>query len=540
MNKRINFTNSTHRLMALLGLLLCGGSAAFSASSTGAVAPPNLIYIIADDMGYGDIGAMNPESQIPTPNLDRLAGEGILFTDAHSSSSVCTPTRYNVLTGRYNWRTHLKRSVLNGYGKPLIDENRLTLASLCRDHGYRTAMIGKWHLGMDLPIVENGEGLPKKDRGNKYVDWSQPIGRTPTSNGFEYFWGHGASLDFPPYNYIENDRYLSQQVKYTTRKEFGQMTGMTGSAASIRSGWLGHNFDPVQTLEEFFDRSADYIVDAAEDAGKKPFFLYVPLTAPHTPIYPIDEFRGRSGLNTYGDFVMQIDAGVGRIMEAVEQAGIRENTLILYTADNGTSPKADFEVLAEKGHFPSGIYRGQKADIWEGGHRMPHILSWPAVIPPGTQTDRLTVLGDIVATMADILDADLPANAAEDSLSFLPVLQGRTDPTKEHAAIVNHAFDGQFAIRTRDWKLIFCPGSGGWSHPKDKAARQLGLREYQLYNMKLDPAESNNVIDEHPEQVAKLTALITRFVINGRSTPGPRQENDTPNDWDQLVWMNDD
>jgi arylsulfatase A len=515
-------------------LAVLTGCSATSDSAPEPTSPPNLIYIIADDMGYGDIKAMNPECKIATPHLDRLASEGIIFTDAHTTSSVCTPTRYNVLTGRYNWRTHLKKGVLNGYGKPLIPEDRLTLASLCRDQGYRTAMIGKWHLGMDLPIVDEGEGLPssKKARGrNLYVDWSQPVKRSPTSNGFDYFWGHVASLDFPPYNYIENQTFQSQEVKFTSRKEFEEMTG---SDSFMRAGWLGHNFDPVQTLEEFFNRSSDYI---RKQNNEKPFFLYVPLTAPHTPIFPIKEFQGKSGLNAYGDFVMQVDDGVGRIMKAVEDAGIANNTIILFTTDNGCSPQANFEELAEKGHSPNGIYRGHKADIWEGGHRVPHILRWPAVIKAGSESDRLTLLGDIVATMADILDVDLADNTAEDSLSFLPSLQGRRDPAKEHEGIVNHSVSGQFAIRTKEWKLIFCPGSGGWSKPKDAEARKQGLPEYQLYDMVNDPVESKNLVDKHPDKAKELTDLITRFIVDGRSTPGAPQKNDTPNDWEQLVWM---
>ncbi|MDF7806405.1 arylsulfatase [Pontiellaceae bacterium B12219] len=492
---------------------------------------PNIVYILTDDMGYGDVGALNPDCKIPTPNLDGMAAKGMAFTDAHTSSSVCTPTRYNVLTGRYNWRTHLKSGVLDGYGKPLIDEDRLTLASLCRDNGYRTAMIGKWHLGMELPLVDEGTGIPEGDKKNHYVDWTKSVKRTPTSNGFDYFWGHGASLDFPPYTYIENEDYTTQNVRYLTNKEIREDLKVT---TTFRPGWVGDDFDHFQTMDEFCDRAAAYIREADDS---KPFFLYVPLTSPHTPIIPTSEWKGKSGLNDYGDFVMQTDAGIGRILQALKDAGIEENTLVVFTADNGCSPRAEIDELQAKGHSPNYIYRGTKADIWEGGHRVPHLVQWPAQVKAGSQTDRLTVLGDIVATVADIVDVQLPDYAAEDSISFYDVLQGNDDPTQKHEAIINHSVSGQFAVRSKQWKLIFCPGSGGWSSPKDAQARKQGLPEYQLYDIVNDPQETNNLINEHPEVVEQLTALASDMVRNGRSTPGAPQKNDTPNAWKQLGWM---
>ncbi len=520
MNKRV--------IVAGLGLAVVAGAACAQANEA---KRPNIVYILTDDMGYGDVGALNPDCKIPTPNLDGMAANGMVFTDAHTSSSVCTPTRYNVLTGRYNWRTHLKSGVLDGYGKPLIDEDRLTLASLCRDNGYQTAMIGKWHLGMELPIVENGSGIPKGDKKNQYVDWSKPVKRTPTSNGFDYFWGHGASLDFPPYTYIENEDYTTQSVRYIANKEIRNDLKIT---TTFRPGWIGDDFDPFQTLDEFCDRAAAYI--RAAD-GSKPFCLYVPLTSPHTPIIPTSEWKGKSGLNDYGDFVMQTDAGVGRILQALKDKGFEENTLVIFTADNGCSPRAEIGELQKMGHSPNHIYRGTKADIWEGGHRVPHLMQWPARIKAGSQTDRLTVLGDIVATVADILDAEIPDTDAEDSMSFYDVLQGKDDPAKKHAAIIHHSVSGQFAIRSNQWKLIFCPGSGGWSSPKDGQARKQGLPAYQLYDLSNDPRETKNLINEHPEVAERLTKLATDFVKDGRSTPGAPQQNDTPNNWKQLGWM---
>jgi arylsulfatase A-like enzyme len=513
-------------------VLLVGLCLTVFAGIAGAQSRPNIVYILCDDMGYGDVAALNPDGKIKTPNLDEMAKNGMIFTDAHSSSSVCTPTRYNVMTGRYNWRTDLKSGVLSGYGKPLIAEDRLTVASLCHDNGYQTAMIGKWHLGMELPIVKNGTGIPKGDKSkNEYVDWSQPVKRTPTSNGFDYFWGHGASLDFPPYNYIENETYTSQNVRFITNEEIREDLQIT---TTFRQGWIGDNFDPFKTMDEFCDRAAAYIRKAD---GSKPFFLYVPLTSPHTPTIPTSLWKGKSGLNAYGDFVMQTDAGVGRILQAIKDAGCEENTLVIFTADNGCSPRAEIEELKKKGHSPNYIYRGTKADVWEGGHRVPHIVRWPAQIKAGSQTDRLTVLGDVVATVADIIGAELPDTAAEDSVSFYDVLLGKDDSAKKHKAIINHTVSGQFAIRTKQWKLCFCPGSGGWSDPNDSAARKKGLPEYQLYDLSADPCETKNLINDYPEVVEELTALATEFVTKGRSTPGVPQKNDTPNTWQQLGWM---
>ncbi|MGB0369970.1 MAG: sulfatase family protein [Opitutales bacterium] len=445
-----------------------------------------------------------------------------IFTDAHTSSSVCTPTRYNVLTGRYSWRTTLKRGVLNGYGPPLIAEDRLTLASLLQENGYKTAMIGKWHLGMSLPF----KGGKAKGKGPQ-VDWSQRIERTPTSNGFDYFWGHGASLDFPPYVYIENNHYTSQTVvQFPSEVDYKVPSKM-------RSGPIADNFDPFQTLDEFCDRTAQFI---RKQDGSQPFFVYVPLTSPHTPILPTSEWKGKSGIGDYADFVMQTDAGVGRILDALDEKGFAENTIVIFTADNGCSRTANFKNLESHGHKANGIYRGSKSDLWDGGHRVPHLVRWPARIKAGSTTDRLTVLGDIVDTMADIVGTEIPDNAAEDSLSFYPALIGKKDPSKEHEAIIHHSFSGEFAIRQGDWKLMFVAGSGGWTF-NDKKAKEQGLPTIQLYNMKEDPSETTNLQAQFPEKVEALRAVAKKFVLNGRSTPGAPQANDTGNQWPQLHWM---
>jgi len=478
---------------------------------------PNLVYILVDDMGYGDVSSLNPDSKIKTPNIDRLATEGMIFTDAHTSSSVCTPTRYNVLTGRYNWRTSLKRGVLDGYGPPLIQEDRLTFATLYQQQGYATAMIGKWHLGMGLPLS-----------GKKTVDWSKRIERTPTSNGFDYFWGHGASLDFPPYVYIENNHYTSTNVSETARGE------NIPSYGKMRKGPIADNFDPMQTLDEFCNRAADYILKADPE---KPFCLYVPLTSPHTPIYPTEEWQGKSGLNAYGDFCMQTDAGVGRILDALDERGIAENTIIIFTADNGCSRVANIKEMQAKDHYPSYIYRGSKADLWEGGLRVPHLVRWPDAIAAGSRTDRLTLLGDIFATVAEILAVDLPDNAGEDSFSYLSALKGEEGAdNRDH--IVGHSVSGLFSIRKGKWKLLYCAGSGGWTSPCEKEAAKQGLPKYQLYDLEADPGETTNLITSQPDVEKELTTLLTQLIEQGRSTPGaPQQNHNGINRWPQTNWM---
>ncbi|MHC5068404.1 MAG: sulfatase family protein [Planctomycetota bacterium] len=486
---------------------------------------PNIVYILADDLGYGDVSCLNPEGKIATPHIDRLAAEGMAFIDAHTSSSVCTPTRYNVLTGRYSWRTHLKTFVLNGYGEPLISEDTQTIGGILQAAGYDTAMIGKWHLGMGLPITGPGTGPDKKQ---PTVDYSAPLTRTPTSNGFDYFWGIVASLDFPPYNYIENERYLSTNVKWGDRKTLGIQSG-------FRAGPIADNFDPFTTLDEFCDRSAAYI---RNHSGEAPFFLYLPLTSPHTPIIPTEEWRGKSGIGAYGDFVMQTDAGVGRVLAAIDDKGIADNTIVIFTADNGCSGAAGFPELLAQGHNPSGQLRGHKTDIWDGGHRVPHLVRWPAAVAAGSTCDRLTVLGDIVATAAELVGHDLAADEGVDSRSFLASLRGlEPDPLTEHEAIIHHSVKGMFAIRTPRWMLAFCPGSGGGSAPKDDVAREQGLPEYQLYDMDADLAQQTNLIAQEPSVVAELSAMATRIVQQGRSTPGPAQANDGDPYWSQLVWI---
>jgi arylsulfatase A len=494
-------------------------------AAAGAGSKPNIVFILCDDLGYGDVACNNPEGKIRTPCVDRLASEGMRFTDAHTTSSVCTPTRYGVLTGRYNWRSRLQSGVLGGLSPRLIEPGRLTVASMLDQNGYHTACIGKWHLGMKWPLKSGAEGFGDRiEKGPEgwNVDYTKAITEGPNSVGFDYYFGIAASLDMVPYTFIENDHVTAVP---TVDKAFPMMPGKGGMT---RRGPGAAEFEAVDVLPTLTRKAVEYITRrTAPDADGKPFFLYLPYASPHTPIAPSPEWQGRSGLNPYADFVMQTDACVGEVLDALAARGAADNTLVIFTSDNGCSPQADFPALAKKGHDPSYIYRGHKADIWDGGHRVPFIVRWPGKVRPGTTSDQLVSLVDFAATCADILGVQLPDNAAEDSVSLLPILLGEADgPVRE--ALVHHSISGKFSIRQGRWKLELCPGSGGWSSPRDPQAVKQGLPLIQLYDMQDDPREQHNVQAEHPEMVENLTALLERYVAQGRSTPGASQKNTVP------------
>jgi arylsulfatase A-like enzyme len=469
---------------------------------------PNIVYVLADDLGFGDVKCLNPEGKIATPHLDRVAAGGMAFTDAHSSSAVCTPTRYGLLTGRYNWRSSLKSGVLGGYSRRLIEADRLTVPALLKKHGYHTACVGKWHLGMDWPLQEGGFAKDYPD-GWK-VDYTKPILNGPNAVGFDYYFGISASLDMPPYVFIENDHC---QGVPTVEKTW------------IRKGPAHKDFEAADVLPALTKKAVEIIAERGPKAKEgQPFFLYVALTAPHTPILPTREWQGKSGLNDYGDFVMQVDATVGRVLDALDRAGVADGTLLFVASDNGCAPAADFPALAKKGHHPSYHFRGYKADIFDGGHRIPFLARWPGKVKPGSTYDHPVCLNDLMATCADVLGAKLPDDAGEDSVSLLPAL---TDTAKGplHEAVVHHSANGSFAIRQGKWKLELCPGSGGWSPPRPGRDDVSKLPPLQLYDLEQDVGEKVNVQDKHPEVVARLTKLLEKYVADGRSTPGAAQKN---------------
>ncbi len=477
---------------------------------------PNLVYILADDMGYGDVSCLNPQSKIHTPRLDQLAAEGMVFRDAHASSAVCTPSRYSLLTGRYNWRSWLKEGVTFGYAGPLIEPGRMTVASLLKEHGYHTGCFGKWHLGWHWP---------RKGPEESEVDFTKPIAGGPTALGFDEFFGISASLDMPPYVYIENEQPTAVPDR---------IIPASAGKTLWREGPIAPDFKHADVLPTLTQKALDFIERQAGQGN--PFFLYFPLPAPHTPILPGPAFQGKSGANEYGDFCLQVDDVVGQIAAALQRHGLAENTILIFASDNGCSPIVDLEELAGCGHHPSYVFRGYKADIYEGGHRVPLLVRWPQEIAAGRISDETVCLVDLLATCADILGIHLPDNAGEDSISNLNLWRGQKLDTSLREATIHHSIDGSFSIRRGNWKLEMCPGSGGWSEPRPGKDCE-GLPPIQLYDLSADIGERRNVYDEHPEVVAELQALLTRYVENGRSTPGAPQGNTGGTEWKQLWWL---
>nr|WP_294897984.1 arylsulfatase [uncultured Pedobacter sp.] len=479
---------------------------------------PNIIYILADDLGIGDVSSYNPESKIKTPSIDGLISNGVKFNNTHTSSSVCSPTRYSILTGRYNWRSKMKKGVLNGYSKEIIPPNRQTIASFLKSEGYHTACIGKWHLGWTWDNI---------DKGVRNVNYSKPVINGPNSLGFDYSYCISASLDIPPYVYLENGK-----CTVIPKDTIAQSSGM----GWYRKGLIAKGFKHDETLAEFTFHTLDYIENHAND--DKPFFIYFPLTAPHTPILPSKKFKGKSGLNDYGDFVLMVDDVVKQVVDKLKKEGIYDNTIIVFTSDNGCSPSADYATLLEKGHNPSWKYRGTKSDIFDGGHRVPFIISWPAEIKKAKVSDQLVCTTDFFRTVSDLLNKPLTDGTAEDSYSFLKDIINTKLNSPSRDAIVNHSLFGEFAIQKGEWKLILTSSSGGWSNPKPNSPEAMKLPPYQLYNTNLDVAEQNNLFYKKPEKVAELKKLLTEYVKNGRSTAGTHQKNDDPQYWPQLSWIN--
>ena len=473
---------------------------------------PNIVLILADDMGYGDIHAYNSESKIPTPHLDGLAHSGMMFTDAHSPSAVCTPTRYGVLTGRYCWRTKLKSGVLGGYSPPLLGANRSTIASRLKQAGYHTGAIGKWHLGMALPRLKENADLKQWD-GDPGIDFGGVITDSPIHHGFDYYFGVSASLDMAPFVYIRNDRFTALPKHQQPAVKFPHF---------VRKGPRAEDFIINEVLDRITEEAVSFVSKSAQ--GDKPFFLYVPLTAPHKPTQPHPRFQKKTQLNEYGDFVAQVDWTVGQIVDAIDKSGKGENTLVVYTSDNGSYMRKydedvasdhvdDVQVQGFRGsnHRANGPLRGTKADVWEAGHRVPFLARWPKQIQAGSQCERTSCLTDLYATFAEILGIELTNNEAEDSISMLSSLKGGS--TVRSAPVINHSARGMFAIRDGSWKLVLGNGSGGRQAPRGKPFE----KPYELYDLSDDIAETHNVAAQNRDVVERLTKQLELIRDSGRS-----------------------
>jgi arylsulfatase A len=501
---------------------------------------PNIVYFLVDDMGYGDVACLNPRCRIPTPNFDRHAREGMIFRDAHSTSAVCSPSRYSILTGRYNWRSTLQKGIVGHYGDPLIAPDRLTVPGFLGSLGYHSACVGKWHLGMGWDFDVDGDFLP--DRG-KYDDpdypgdpvptsellskweeaFSKPTTGGPTTRGFDRYFGVDVP-NWPPYCFIEDDRTVGIPSGFLPPRLLGHNQASTPGPAMPY--WHFEQLLPKWAQE------ADRYIRTRSRSGE-PFFLYLPMTSPHTPLSPNAKWVGASGLGSrYADLVMETDDVFGRVLDSLDRAGVRENTIVFLASDNGFAHYAGATELEAQGHYPSAHYRGYKSDAWDGGHRIPFIASCPGLIEAGSVCDELVSLGDLFATCADLTGEPLPDGAGEDSVSLLPLLRGERRAVRDH--VVHHSINGKFAIRDGRWKLVLCPGSGGWAKNDEEAARE-GLPILQLYDMGRDPGETKNLHDVERSRVRDMITLLERIVSRGRSTPGPDLRNDAEVD----IWKLD-
>jgi len=517
MNRR-KFLKASGFIAAALGTAGCTGDWAFLSGKKNRPSCPNIVYILADDMGIDSVSALNSKSGIGTPYLNKLMTEGMTFTDAHSGSAVCSPTRYGVLTGRYSWRTKMKRGIVNKWQRPLIDKDRLTVGRMLQQCGYNTACIGKWHLGWNW-LDSDAKPTEKLEE----IDFSKPVKGGPIERGFDYYLGDDVP-NWPPFVWIENDRL--QAIPDDVMKR-DSANGVSSGPAT--PGW---RFEKV--LPRITQRCVDYIADRAKKDD--PFFLFFPMTSPHTPINPSERFKGKSGISKYADFLMETDFSAGQVIEALDRHGLSGNTLVIFTTDNGTSPKCKFDELEQKGAHLRENWRGHKADIWEGGHRVPFIAKWPGVIKPGSRCSEVITLVDFMATAAEVTGFDLPENACEDSVSLVSAFRQEKKKGSIRQAIVCHSASGYFAVRKEKWKVEFCGGSGGWSQPKESHAKKMGLPAVQLYDLEADPKEQSNLCDKKPEIVEELRAILKEYVEKGRSTPGAAQTNEGPKHWKQLPW----
>ena len=486
------------------------------------VVRPNIIVIYTDDQGFGDASCLNPDSRFKTPNMDRLANEGISFTDAHCSDTVCTPSRYGLLTGRYSWRTSLKRGVFGAEKKCLIEDDRMTLASLLRNHGYHTAMVGKWHLGMDFP----GE------TGSR--DWTEPVLDMPLDKGFDYFFGVPASLNYgvlawfegrhakvPPTLFTEKKSNRIALSDYRIRPPYQNSAEETKQVLGKQGMEVAPDFVDSECLTRFTDKAIEYITSKADDANNgKPFFLYLPYTSPHKPVIPLPEFRGQGEAGAYGEFLIETDHHIGQLLATLSKLELDQNTMIVFSSDNG--PETTWKQRIEKfQHHSNGIYREGKRSVYEGGHRVPFFVRWPSGIKsPGRTCSKTICQTDVLATFAELVKAELPGNAGEDSESFLPALLD-ADASTPRSPVMHHGASGEFALRSGKWKLIL---------PRRKSTGE-------LYDLEADPSEKNNIAQNHPDIVSILKQQATELVVNGRTTPGARQLNDTGY-WDDLTWIN--
>jgi len=524
----IGLTVGVHgRLIGVL-FLLCSallGASAIAAPKTGS-ANPNIVFILADDLGHGDVACQNPRSKIRTPNLDRLASQGMRFVDAHAPSALCTPTRYGILTGQYCWRSRLKFGVLNMWDEPLIPEERLTVAGMLRNSGYRTACFGKWHLGLAWPFmgpVRDGFDTTVLPLG---IDWTKRIAGGPVDRGFDYYFGVNIPNQ-PPYAFIENDHVVG-----TPNTQFGTVTGLQGH-------WAGPGvaqWDWTQLLPSITSNAVTWLQNSAAASPARPFFLYLPLPGPHQPVVPNSDFLGKSQAGLYGDYVEEMDWAVGRILDSLEQSGVATNTLVIFTSDNGPDEFA-YSRLHDFDHSSMGDLRGIKNDIWEGGHRVPFLARWPGRIAAQSINQQTICLVDFMRTAADIVGTSLPSNAAEDSVSFLPALLGQTSNGPLRQSLILESGCGQFGIRSNNWMYIDSPTGDGhnpeleplWFKMNRGYPTVTNLVSALLYDLYLDSSQKTNLLPTRSADAAQLKAQLDqgRSMVKWTGLTSQRWNNST-------------
>jgi len=485
-------------------------------AADGSATRPNIVILYADDMGYGDLGVQNPASKIPTPNLDRLAQDGMRFTDAHSSSGVCTPSRYAMLHGRYHWRKF--HGIVNAFDQPILDAERTTLPEMLKSKGYATACIGKWHLGWDWNAVKKPQVVPPEARGRRKengeggfapdaFDWSKPIPGGPLSHGFDYYFGDDVP-NFPPYAWFENDRVITvPTVPLGTPKPTAE------GSWEARPGPSLNDWDFWAVMPTLTKKAVEWIGKQKKD---EPFFLYFPFTSPHAPIVPAPEFVGKSKAGGFGDYVVQTDDTVGRVLQALKDGGFADNTLVIFSSDNGPEHYA-YPRVQNFEHRSMGPLRGVKRDIWEGGHRVPFVVRWPGKVPAGKVNDGLISQIDIFATVANLVGADIPAGSAEDSYSQLALIKGEAPSAR--TTVVHNTNANGYALRHDDWVLIAAK-TGAVSKVPEWFDAANGYTKNpnpgELYNIRTDLAQKHNLYAEQPDKVKELTVLLEQLRAKGQ------------------------
>ena len=473
---------------------------------------PNIVILYADDMGYGDLGVQNPESKIPTPHLDRLAHEGMRFTDAHSSSGICSPSRYAILHGRYHWRKF--HGIVNSFDPPILDADRVTLPELLKTKGYKTACIGKWHLGWDWNAIKKPEFIPSKEALKRQgwfppeaFDWSKPIPGGPLSHGFDFYFGDDVP-NFPPYAWIENDRVITAPTVFLhTPKSTAEGSWETRPGPSVK------DWDFWAVMPTLTEKAVKWI---GEQKQEEPFFLYFPFTSPHAPIIATPEFVGKSKANGYGDFVVQTDDTVGRVLQALKENDFADNTLVIFSSDNGPEHYA-YDRVQKFSHRSSGPLRGLKRDLWEGGHRVPFIVRWPGVVPANNVNDGLISQIDLFATIASVVAAEIPAGSAEDSFNQRSLIQGEASSSRD--TLIYNTNANSYGVRHGDWVLIASKTGGVTKVPPwfDRAnGYTTNTLPGELYNLRDDLSQKRNLYAVNPDKVKELSALLEQVRAQGQ------------------------